>query len=184
MSSRGFAEVCLKLLGVYWTATAILSLPSLAQYWASSASAGQAAVHSWLLTSVLIMVVYLAVGVSTIRYAKSLALRLVPETSPEIAEAGMSSEILQGVALSILGIYFVARSLLGVPQHIFSFAALGQNPEAWAIKQKWLQEWGAVSATGLELVVGVALFFGGKPLARLWHRLRPVPASDSGEEGL
>ncbi|MEO8505036.1 MAG: hypothetical protein ABI609_14145 [Acidobacteriota bacterium] len=171
MTARGFAEVCLKLIGGYWVVVALLSVPSLLTGYSMAASSPQMETKTWLAASLLGIALHLAIGVTVLSYAERLAGRVAPG---EAVDSGSPSrpQTMQGAAFSVLGAYFVVLALSSAAQHIYSFAVLKDHADSWQYKEVWNREWSGIVATVTELVAGLMLFLGGKSLARLWHQLR------------
>ena len=171
MTARGFAEVCLKLIGGYWVVVALLSLPNAASSYLMVASSEQVDKKTWLVVSLLGIVLHLAIGVTVLSYAERLAGLVAPSESLDRSGANQP-QIMQGVAFSVLGAYFVVLAISSVAQHVYTFAVLKGNADTWQYKEMWNREWSGIVSTLTELIAGLVLFVGGESLARFWHQLR------------
>ena len=105
MSPRSALEVGLKLLGVFWIASGVASIPSVL----TSAGMGgnsRELLMSWLAIGAGAALVYVVIGCILLLAAGRFARRLIPtELDPEPSH-GLSTSSLQSVAFSILGAYF------------------------------------------------------------------------------
>ena len=117
--------------------------------------------------------VYLALGVVLWTGSERLGRRLVsyPHVDPTGAP-GDASE-LQAMAFSVAGVVFI---VLGLPRLIFVLHAWIAPADSRVIRPL---DGAQLIEPGVRVLAGVALFLGGKGLARLWRKLRREDLADS-----
>jgi hypothetical protein len=112
---------------------------------------------------------------------------LLPDFAEEPVSATASSADIQGIAFSCIGLAIFVWGLLqflvvlpAFRQHLRDML-YSKGPSVWWIVHHW-DEMGPFLARIVALVLGIALFFGGRGLAKFWHRLcQPVFRQDRPE---
>lgn len=168
MTSRGLAEVLLKLFGVYWLVHAIVSLPALATYRSMVSSAGWAVVVIPGLTVVL----YLVLGTWFLAHGRRLSARIAAE-EPEGRES-VTPQSAQAIAFSVLGLYLASAGVASLASNATSFKLLEGHETEWVKDEFFNREWPSIASSAVYLLAGLGLFFGSSSLAGFWHRLRPL----------
>jgi hypothetical protein len=156
MKASSFAETVLKLLGVYWIVSAVLSLPGLASYRAMAAAQGEAA---WK--------VLLVPGLTL----------AAEESFDSISVSG-----LQAAAFAVLGVYLTCLGLAGTARVAANYFLMPGRETGWGRSEFMSHNWESIVSDCVYLVSGVSLFLGARGLAELWRRLRPMRAADPGGE--
>ena len=161
MNQRQFASVLFAVVGVFiaitWIPQIFVAIALFAQQGKLTANDQVNAVYpSALLAGTLTAIL---LGVALVVWRERLATRLfAAETGP------IAARDTQAVALSVLGCYF----------------AIGAIPRLVGAFRLERIEWPALT----ELVLGIALFFGARGLARLWTAARTAGSYSSDERAV
>ncbi len=182
MSNRNVASLAFKLAGIYLLAMAASSILThslfLIDFVLAPSSYGSGGLSTagrvviGLCTFVSLASV-IAGGVFLLLASRSLAARTFPELSESPEPRATVSEW-QAAAFAVVGIIFVAGSVSTLPVSVGFLIDLSTEHSRW---REWLEPAGPV----LQFLLGLALFFGARPLAAFWRRLRGagVPKSET-----
>jgi len=180
LSTRRLAETALKLYGVYWLVLTVAAIPQGLTWWLQPATGPEAATsHNLAISWAVATVVDGLIGGALIAFASRIASRLEP--IDDTVQVLTASRIGQAAALSVLGVYFFCSGVATTGNHLFNFLTSTGHEQWWGREEFIRKEWAWLCETGLRIVIGVVLFFGGRGLAGIWHRLRPLdepPPSD------
>ena len=157
MSQRQFASVLFAVLGVFiainWLPQIVVAIGLFAQ--PTETSAGHQANSAYAITLLIGTLIAVLLAITLVVMRERLAARLFPaDTGPFAARDA------QAVALSVLGCYFA----IGAIPRLVGVGRFGGRID-----------WAAVT----QLVLGVALFFGARGVARLWAAARSTGSSSS-----
>jgi len=120
---------------------------------------------------IIVTVVILAAGYCLWRYALSIALRLVRfDDSPSgPSTASITLDELQTAAFTVLGVYFLFRSVTGGVVWFFFFRSYAPDPQQWA----------SIMGTVAEFLLACFLVFGADGLTALISKLRQRGLDDA-----
>jgi len=157
MSQRQFASVLFAVLGVFiainWLPQIVVAIGLFAQ--PTETSAGHQANSAYAITLLIGTLIAVLLAITLVVMRERLAARLFPaDTGP------LAARDTQAVALSVLGCYFA----IGAIPRLVGVGRVGGRID-----------WAAVT----QLVLGVALFFGARGVARLWAAARSTGSSSS-----
>ena len=158
MSQRQFASVLFAVIGVFiainWLPQVVVAIGLFAQ--PTDTRAGPQANSAYATALLIGTLIAVLLAISLVVMRERLAERLfAADTGP------LTARDAQAVALSVLGCYF---AIAAIPRLVrvarFGFGSI---------------EWAAL----IQLVLGVALFFGARGVARLWVAARSAGFSSS-----
>jgi len=174
MVQRDFADIGIKLLGIFALMYALRYVPTLVQALNMDPHKDMPIA---IAASLLGVFLYLGLGRWLITRSKYLSRRLFPFE----AQTGthINSESFQAVLFSAVGVYVLCES---IPEAVRTFTHYMFSDRSGAddYARKFLvleyvaQNWAALLALVAQLLLGIVLFFGSKGLAAYWHRLRPM----------
>lgn len=169
MTARQVASLALKLTSVYLFLNLLLILlsqiPFIAFFLRSNAPTGlfdfrtPIAVISFcaMAGAFALLCVYLMVR------SDRLAEMMVDDEHDLVLAPRVNGRDIQAIAFSILGATLLAGAIRQMPNTITSFMSANHSPS---------QQITEICSLMIQLLLGLALFFQGKGLARFWHNLR------------
>jgi hypothetical protein len=179
------AVVALRLLGIYLLLQGSIALTLVGNAIRSLFFGGGRQGVLDISLQLLPFAICLAAGVSLLKAAPALALRLLPRRGSD-ASAGerpaTGSRSLQALGFSIAGAIVVAQA---VPRFCYSLTlTFIRNYDVYSRPRQLSDFLVTLLQPTVEIALGVWLFFGSKGLAHYWHRIRhpelhqPEPASE------
>lgn len=168
MTLRDIAGIGLKLLGVYAIILA-LSHTEVIGLAISAAGFGHGAAVSPLQWTVMVLPLGLLLvsGLVLVFCSRRIGRVIVPDQKTVSADPPLSCSDVQALAFSVAG---VAIACVALPRlgRILMNAGLLRGSRGEATIRTMAQAIGPV----LQLFIGVALFFGGRGLAKVWQKLQ------------
>lgn len=97
---------------------------------------------------------------------------IAPRSNSPNERIEISSLTAQAIAFSVVGVLIVAQALpklLQIVMNVQRFKMKGLSGQA---QEMLSNSWPSIIVFGTELILGIALFVGGKGIATLWHELQ------------
>src|SRR5262249_40303503 len=138
MTARSFAEVSLKLLGLYWILSALTGVPNLISS-VVGAPMAEGESRGALAATVFSLAFTLAVGAVTLASAARLARRLAPQE--DRAQWHITREDLQAAAFSVVGAWLMITAIIYAGHAIYTFKTLEGTDKAWVRGEFVHKEW-------------------------------------------
>lgn len=188
MTNRGVALLAFKLCGLWLIANAAISVASIPYYWEPQFEGVRTMT---VLSTLLPAVVAVGIGVPVWFSAERFADRIFPPGSQEGPPTDrLRGEPLFALALSILGVFFVADSVPGIVNAIALFSdsrlagASVFGPDADQQRLIWSSAAKANSMAAIaRFMIGVALVAGPAKLAAVAARVRKELAGTLEDDG-
>ena len=177
MTKREVASLALKLSGIYALIVSVSSFHTM-MFMISSVGAqyadhpGQGPNFALLaIGSVIPLLLLLFLGFYLIAASERLSKRLFPQDVEKDEISALSSEDMQTIAFSVVGLLLLTRAFPGLCRVILqiSSALRFKNFSALITRTGILQN--SVVAV-VQLALGLYLFLGSKGLSGLWHKLQ------------
>ncbi len=182
MKAREFGSVALKVLGIFWFIKAFLyvirvsSLPFIMPYTEISNTAG----INWTIEIInLIVIASLYATASYFMIFRTQYIMRIIKIDENISEEITSPDRknnYEGLAFTLIGLYFAVPALSHIVPQLIKLWSLGQPVQTYGMYQESYLEkmWPNLVENIIELVIGVVLILGRNRLAQLWRRLRPL----------
>lgn len=173
MDHHALSRLLLRIAGLVVIVATLTSVPK--SIVTLVVAAGQDANSSPLLTAMIASLVPLLIGVALVWLPGTVANRLVDDTHAS-SGPGDTTASLQGIALSVLGFYFVAQALFDTVfwvARIKLYSAVIDSNGAFAGTPSVMpDDFAGMVATGVQALFGVVLLFGSKGVGRLLSKAR------------
>jgi hypothetical protein len=171
MTAKQIANIALRLLGAFWTLSAIIALPNLLQL----SSAADTQTRKMMLGSGIGELVWLIAGATVFLKSESIAALFFPGT--EQLSVSATAQELQQVGFSLVSVYFGVLATGRVAGLVY--VAMRSEPlDESRLSYLWRFNPERLVSAAVELIVCVVLFFGSKALSQFWWRLRGRPANE------
>ena len=154
MRSRQLAEVLLAIVGIWFVASAVVSLPFLIGIFGTVSGSDDGVGRLELGYISASTFLRIAIGGPLILARSRIATWICEPDETDSLEASSW----QPAAFAVLGAYFFVEG---------TAAGLGTA----ALGSSGVSSW-SLAGDGLEAACGLALFFGARGLSRLWHQMR------------
>lgn len=170
MTAQQIAHVVLRLLGVLWLVSGLMSLP---QVLSLSSMQGPESGRALVIGAAVTSVLWIALGIALYVLSNALAKLMFPNGNASSLSVDTSDMlqvgfVLVAVYLGIDALGRVAGLLFTVSQH-----------EPWQTDSPLAYVWNtkreALLAASVELIACVALFLGSRGLARVARAVRSMP---------
>lgn len=173
MIQREFGNIGIKLLGIVAFLYALGYFPSLVAAFQEDGKNMPLLVAA----NILGVFLYMAAGKYLFSRSEYLSRRLFTAE----ADSGMqiTSETLQPVMFSGIGIFILCQAIPKVMEIFFRFflarrREVDEFTRAMIAREFAGQNWAAVLGLVIQILLGLVLFLGSSGLSKLWHRLRPL----------
>lgn len=126
-----------------------------------------------IIVNLLDPTLYLVAGILIIRRANWIATRVLgfEEPTAEEVRPRAPGRRLQAIAFSVLGVWFVIGGLTEAVRLFVQARTYAEYSDSDVI-QSVFDEPAPLVAAGVQLALGLCLFFGSRQLASFWHRFR------------
>ena len=171
MTKREVASLALKLSGIYAFIVSVSSVHTMMYMIASIGTQYDYPGTPPLLAagSGIPLLLLLFLGFYLIAASERLSKRLFPQDAEEDKISPLSSEDVQTIAFSIVGVLLLTKAVPGLCRAILRiFDMYHRNLPSAFIKEHIVQD----SVVMVQLALGLYLFLGGKGLSGLWHKLQ------------
>jgi hypothetical protein len=171
MTARHLANVAFRILGLMWSAAALVSLPEIL----TLGTAADANTRRIILTNTLVQILWLIIGVLLFVYCDRIAARMFRGDEP--LEISATAPQLQEIGFSLLALYLGIPALVRVIALIYEAKRRTMEGES-QLKYAWQSGPERIVSTFISLVLCIALFFGSRALTAFWQKLRAREVSE------
>lgn len=179
MTSRDLGNVALKVLGIFALFSAISYLPMILSFRAFSSLPGYSGNVLFLVVAQSVgVLLYVGIGWWLLSRSERLSLKLFPAS--ESTGFDLSSETLQAILFSVAGVLILVNAIPLVVGILIRTATIPNQGGFFLVF--WRLNGESALVVACQVPLGVALVLGGRRLARLWHRMRPM--SRNAEDGV
>ena len=170
MTKNFIFSISLKLMGIYSFVQAIILLQGFDMFITSYANfAGEdvnlpAMYIGALLPSCFLIILCFVL----LFFSNKIANKLIGSNEPVGFSSGLNSKDVQSLSFSIIGVVIALLALINIVRFgsriLFAFQNVTDPSQLFNLPH--------IIGLMLKLLIGIALFFGAKPLSMFWHRLK------------
>lgn len=184
MTKRGFISLFLRMVAIYFLVRSIPSLLSVGDSLYSLRTFGYPESLYYILSSIGSLLVFCALMVLFIWKSDRLSKRFITEDEPLFPIGKLSSEEIQRLAFSWVGIVTLISGISGAVYNLAYFARIKYIIGADQVKIPYVQSSSQLASSLAEMIIGAILFLYPNGLVRLWHSIqrRPSAAKQQNEE--
>jgi hypothetical protein len=114
----------------------------------------------------------IALGVILFAFSNQLSDRFMTSHPTNSDDSTTRSYSLQAIAFSLLGVFFVAKAIPSITQLSINYSYLGTSDSPYVTEKMLNSAWAKGAKLAIQLIIGIALFFGSNGLSRLWLKLQ------------
>lgn len=173
MTLRDIAGIGLKLLGVYAIIQALSHTEVIGLAISAAGSRHGAAVSplQWAIM-VLPLGLLLVSGLLLIFCSRRIGRVIVPDQETVPADAPLSYSDIQAIAFSVAGLAIACVALPRLGRILVNAGLLRGSSGHFTGGRARIRSLAQAAGPVVQLVIGVALFFGGRGLAKVWQKLQ------------
>jgi len=175
MTKRGFISLFLKMVAIYFLVRSIPSLLSVGHSLYSLRSFGYPESLYYVLSSIFSLLVFCALMVVFIWKSDRLSKRFVTEDGPLFPIGELSSEEIQRLAFSWVGVVTLISGVSGAVYNLAYFVRIQYMVGAEQVKIPYVQSSAQFASSLAEMIIGIILFLYPSGLVRLWHSIQRQP---------
>lgn len=172
MTKRSFVSLFIKMVAIYFLVRSIPSLLSIGDSLYSSRNFGYPESFYYALSSILLLFAFAALMVIVIWKSDRLSLKFVTEDEPLFPIGKLSSEEIQRLAFSWIGIVTLISGLSGVVYCLAYLVRVKFMVGAEQVKIPYIQNSSQFISSLFEMVIGAFLFLYPHGLVRIWHSIQ------------
>jgi len=172
MTKRGLVSLFLKMVAIYFLVGSIPSLLSIADSLYSLRNLGYPESFYIVLSSIFSLFVFAALMVIVIWRSDRLSKRFVAEDEPLFPIGKLSSEEIQRLAFSWIGILTLISGVSGVVYNLAYLVRIKFMVGAEQVRIPYIQNSSQFVSSLSEIIIGVVLFLYPHGLVRLWHSIQ------------
>ena len=172
MTKRSFVSLFLKMVAIYFLVRSIPSLLSIGDSLYSLRNFGYPESFYIVLSSILSLFVFAALMVVVIWKSDRLSIRFVTEDESLFPIGKLSSEEIQRLAFSWIGIVTLISGVSGLVYNLAFFVRIKFMVGAEQVKIPYIQNSSQFISSLSEIIIGVFLFLYPNGLLRLWHSIQ------------
>ena len=165
MNKREIAVLACKVLGIMTVVSALHS-PVNGLLSVLQTDLGQHPEAAWLpLIPILHLLLLFGVGLFLWMCADRLAAEMVRSDESSPAKSVLTGDEIQAIAFSVIGLFLFVQAL---PRFLYEVVYIGAvYPPPAEFRPRWL-----LGGPLLQVIVGIALFFGARGLVGIWKKMR------------